>query len=118
MPEATPKTPAGSQVVKIAATAAGTKETIAPAAGGQIQFGYDPATATFERVDNSLVITANGGGSVVLENYFVVGDKPLPDFVLPDGTTVAGADFLQAQAGGMDLTTAAGPAAPGHGGHR
>lgn len=118
MPTATPEAPASNKVINITATAPGTKETIESTAGGKIQFGYDPANASFERVDNSLVITANDGGSVVLENYFVVGDQPLPDFVLPDGTVVAGADFLQAQAGNMDLSTAAGrtAAAPGSGG--
>lgn len=76
-----------------------------------VHFDYDVRTSTFSRSENDLVVEGENGGKVTVVDFFAVGaNNPLPNMVLEDGTVVASADFLKAQAPDMDITTAAGPA--------
>jgi hypothetical protein len=89
----------------------GTQTAIVSSAGGILDLGFDPGTATTSRVDNNLVFEVDGGGTVTITDFFVVGDQALPTLRLPDGTLVASADFFDGS--GLDMSTAAGPTAAG-----
>lgn len=82
---------------------------IASSPGGKLDFKFDIATASFDRVDNDFVITMDDGTQITVEDYFAVGESSLPEFVLQDGATVSGADFLSALSPDMDIAPAAGP---------
>ena len=97
--------------VTVPAPASGAEVSVASEAGGNLIFGFDPATATATRPEgsNDLVFDVDGGGKVTLSGFFEVGDNTLPNLTLPDGTVVAAADFFQGS--DLDMTTAAGPGA-------
>ena len=89
----------------------GASTAVASSAGGVLNLGFDPGTATASRIDNNLVFEVDGGGTVTLTDFFAVGDQTLPTLRLPDGTLVASADFFAGS--DLDISTAAGPGAAG-----
>ena len=105
-PAANQPLPSG-QAVAVPAPVAGQNVAVNSSPAGDLQLQFDPANASFSRSGNSLVFETPGGGSVTVTDFFVVGDQSLPTLTLPDGTKVAAADLLT----GLDMTTAAGPAA-------
>lgn len=104
-----------SRTIHIPAPSSGEIFTATTVPGGTVSLGFDPATATINRVDNNLEFLTDEGGAVQLVDFFVVGDQPLPSLTLPDGDTVASSEFLSAF--DIDIETAAGPATddPGSG---
>lgn len=64
------------------------------ALGSELEFGFDPSGAVFEREGGNLLIHAENGGSITLEAFFTSEAAQLPDFIFPDGALVAGADYL------------------------
>ena len=91
----------------------GTQQTINTENASTLVLPFDPAAADISRSGNDLVFEADGG-TITITDFFVVGDAPLPDLKLPDGTTVSSGDLLAGM--GLDITTAAGPASPGSSG--
>ena len=87
---------------------AGQTVTVQSAAGAEIALGFEPGEATMSREGENLSFRFNDGGSVVLTNFFAVGDQPLPNFKLPDGVQVASHDFFASL--DVGFSTAAGPA--------
>ena len=84
------------------------RTTIIITQGQTVQLQGNTANASYARDGVNLVVT-EGDNSVEYKNFFAQGeDKPLPNLVLPDGTTISGKDFLQAQNPDLDLKTAAG----------
>ena len=110
--------PASGQNVQAPRPNSGAEVVVRSSPGGSLDMGFDPSTATASRPANSndLVFELDGGGRVVVSDFFVVGDESLPSLRLPDGTVVASADFFAGS--DLDMSTAAGPGAgaPGSGG--
>ncbi len=105
------------KIISVRMPGSGQTTTWESASAGSVQFDFDPSATTTVREGNNLMFTSDNGGKVVLTNFFVVGDAPLPVLTLPDGAQVAAAEYLKDQFPGLDLTTAAGPsAAPGSSG--
>lgn len=84
-------------------------QRIAVESGSTVAFGFDSNTATVDRADNDLVIRSESGDTITLADFFVVGERELPTFVLPDSTRIRSADCLSAL--DVNITTTAGPAA-------
>ena len=80
---------AAGQTVSVPMPDSGAQAAVASSAGGMLDLGFDPGTATTSRVDNSLVFEVDGGGTVTLTDFFAVGDQTLPTLRLPDGTLVS-----------------------------
>ena len=80
-------------------------------AGERIELGFDQGNASFERTGTDLTIKVDGGGTVILDNFFGAGDNTLPTFVLQDGDVVDAADILRAFDPGFNVSTASGPSA-------
>ncbi|MDL2271523.1 VWA domain-containing protein [Desulfovibrio sp. OttesenSCG-928-I05] len=97
------------QAIKVPAPLTGESLDVASVAGGILELGFDPGAATASRSGNDLVFDVDGGGTVTLTDFFVVGDEALPSLVLPSGDEVASADYLASF--DIDISTAAGPAA-------
>lgn len=74
-----------------------------------LHLDFDQSLATFARVDNSLTMTFDSGGSVAVEDFFVTDGSSLPPFILSNGEQVLGEDFLRSMNPDMELETAAGP---------
>ena len=108
-PESTSTSTVTGQTVQVARPATGETLNITSVPGGNIEFSFDPATSTITRAGNDLVLDVDGGGTVRLTDFFVVGDQSLPSLTLPDGASVASADFLANF--DIELATAAGPGA-------
>jgi len=100
-----------SDVLRISKPSVHEKLHFTSVPGSVIAFEFDPATAAFARSGNDLTVKINEGGSVTLSGFFAVGDQPLPSLTLPDGNTVASADFLAT----LNLDFAPGPVANGTG---
>lgn len=100
-----------SAVLRISKPSAHEKLNFVSIPGGVIAFDFDPAAAAFARFGNDLTLEVNEGGSVTLSGFFAVGDQSLPSLSLPDGNTVASADFLAS----LNLDFTPGPAGPGVG---
>jgi hypothetical protein len=83
-------------------------------AGVPVRFGFDLSEANFSASGDALVISPDGGGSVVLEGYLVLAEKhALPVFEMLDGQLVQGDVYLFAF--DRSLETAAEAAADGSG---
>lgn len=108
-PESTSASTVSNQTIQIAKPAAGETLNITSVPGGNLAFSFDPAAATITRTGNDLMVEVDGGGTVRLSDFFVVGDQPLPSLTMPDGVSVASADFLSNF--NIELETAAGPGA-------
>ncbi|MDR2488502.1 MAG: hypothetical protein LBD42_03290, partial [Desulfovibrio sp.] len=110
-PESNASRPAATapsrQNVTVPVPNAGAELVVNSSAGGQLQFAFDPSAATTTRSGNDLAFELDGGGKVMVKDFFVVGDESLPSLRMPDGVVVASADFFAAS--GLDMTTAAGP---------
>ena len=115
-PENAQRTAPSGQTVSVPTPAEGAAVTVVSSPGGELELGFDPGAATATRSENSLVFELDGGGTVTITDFFVVGDESLPNLKLPDGTVVASAEFFEGS--DLDMTTAAGPGAgaPGSGG--
>ena len=75
--------------------------------GNAVQLPFNPESADASRAGNDLVFEMEDGGSVTVNNFFIVEDGgDLPTLILPDGVEVASAEVFDASV--MDLTTAAG----------
>ncbi len=81
------------QNVAVPKPATGADVSVASSAGGQLQLGFDPGAATTTRSGNDLNFAVDGGGKVVVKDFFAVGDESLPSLKLPDGTVVASRAF-------------------------
>ena len=78
-------------------------------AGQPVSLINNPYPALFSREGVDLVVTAGDSATVYID-FFAQGEgNPLPDLLLPDGSKVAGEDFLRSMNSAMDLATAAGP---------
>ena len=97
------------QTVNVPTPDSGASISVESSPGGALHLDFDPSTATTSRDGNSLVFEVDGGGTVTVTDFFVVGDQSLPSLVLPDGTEIASADFFEGS--DLDMSTAAGPAA-------
>ncbi|MDL2290979.1 hypothetical protein LJC09_02620, partial [Desulfovibrio sp. OttesenSCG-928-F20] len=92
--------------------ATGAEVTVPSSPGGLLDFQFDPAQATATREDWNLVFDVDGGGRVVIEDFFIIGDQSLPDLQIPpqnadgEASVVASKDFFAAS--GLDMQTAAG----------
>ena len=94
--------------------------------GGTLAFDFDPASAILNRVGNDLTFTVDGGGTVIIKDFFVVGEESaaLPTLLLPGNTSVAAADFLAtfdiniAPAAGPQASAAASPSSGGVGAYQ
>ncbi len=106
-PESSATPTAPTRVIHVPAPTAGQTVSVESSGAGNVQLSFDPSGATYGRSGNNLVFESDNGGRVVLTDFFVVGERPLPSLTLPGGATVAAADLFK----GMDLSTAAGPAA-------
>ena len=105
----TPETQA-SQFVRVPGAASGERVVVAGAAGANYQFDFNPGEANMARDGANLTFDVDGGGTVVIENFFVLGDdKQFPNFVLEDGEEYQSLALLEGA--GLDVTPAAGPAA-------
>ena len=82
---------------------------LASSTDGGVLLAIDPSQVTFERQGNDLTLSTADGDITVFDDFFVTNRQPLSDFIMPDGKTVAGADFLAMQSPDLDLTTAMGP---------
>ncbi|MDL2207897.1 Ig-like domain-containing protein, partial [Desulfovibrio sp. OttesenSCG-928-M16] len=82
---------------------------LALAPGEPLVLGFEPSNATYSRSGNDLVFALEGGGDVVVNNFFDESEDSLPSFALPDGTVVAAADFFKDS--DLAMTTEAGPQA-------
>ena len=85
---------------------------------GAVRLSFNPDDATVTRSGDNLTFVLEQGGSVTINDFFVVEDGgDLPELILPDGAVVPAA--LAFGDSDLDLTTAAGPgatgAAPGNG---
>ncbi|WP_027187982.1 Calx-beta domain-containing protein [Desulfovibrio cuneatus] len=105
------KQAANSSPVVVPGVQANQEISIPAVAGAEVQFQFDPTSATVTRVDNSLVFTLDNGGKVTITDFFVTDGQPLPMLALPDGQVVPSEAVLAGLNGDMDLSTAAGPAA-------
>ncbi|WBF69200.1 Ig-like domain-containing protein [Desulfovibrio subterraneus] len=86
---------------------------IDPAAVLQVEFDINSAMAT--RAGNDLVFSFENGGKLILIDFIdIIANGQAPEFVLSDGTVVAG-DALYASLGDIPLETAAGASAGGGG---
>lgn len=74
-----------------------------------LHLDFSTTGASFDRTDNSLVISFDGG-TVIVDDFFVVEGEELPTLVLADGVEISAHDFLSSMNPDMDLSTAAGPA--------
>ncbi len=106
-PESSPTPVASTRVIHVPAPTAGQTVAVESSGAGTVQLPFDPSGATYGRSGNNLVFESDNGGRVVLTDFFVVGEHPLPSLTLPGGATVAAADLFT----GIDLSTAAGPSA-------
>ena len=102
---------ANSSPVIVPSAQANQEISVPAVAGAEVQFQFDPTTASVERVDNNLVLTLDTGGKVTITDFFVTDGQPLPMLALPDGQVVPSEAVLAGLNGDMDLSTAAGPAA-------
>lgn len=76
--------------------------------GQLIAFDFDISNANFERSGNDLTVSVEGGGQIVLADFFVADSVgALPPLQLQDGTQVASNDFLAAMSPELDVTPAA-----------
>ncbi|WP_174406924.1 cadherin-like domain-containing protein, partial [Desulfovibrio subterraneus] len=86
---------------------------IDPAAVLQVEFDINSAMVT--RAGNDLVFSFENGGKLILIDFIdIIANGQAPEFVLSDGTVVAG-DALYASLGDIPLETAAGASAGGGG---
>mgnify|MGYP000215221797 CR=1 FL=1 len=86
------------------------------AAGQLFSFGFDVNDAVFIGRGNDLVITVEGQGTVVINNYLPhAQDDSLPVFELMGGEVVPGDVYLFAFQNGDELETAAGGSGGGSG---
>lgn len=85
------------------------REHIALTTGQSLELAFNPADVVFSRDGNHLVISGNNiDTGLTVDNFFAVEKaEALPQFVLPGGNIVAGADYLKGF--GVDISTAAGP---------
>ena len=100
---------------------AGAEISVPSSPGGVLEFEFDPSQATVTREDYNLVFEVDGGGKVVVQDYFIVGDESLPDLKIPalegesEATLIASTDFFAGS--DLDMSTAAGEtSAPPSGG--
>ena len=78
--------------------------------GSEVQLPFEPGQTTVSRSENSLVFELDNGGTVTINNFFVTATgEDLPTLILPQGEEVPAA--IAFADSGLDLTTAAGPAA-------
>lgn len=91
------------QTVTVARPAVGSALIVPSSPGGILDFAFDPAKATVTRDHNSLVFDLDDGGEVTILNFFAVGENPLPELRLPDGTVVQPTDFFSGR--DLDMTT-------------
>ena len=83
--------------------------TVAP--GDSITLNFATDSASFQRVDNALVLTFEEGATIKVDNFFVAGQsQQLPQLVLDNGDIVNGKDFLLALDPNFNISLAAGPA--------
>ena len=105
----TPATQRGN-VLSFSAPAANERLNVDMAPGSDVQLPFDPGQATVSRSENSLVFELDNGGTVTINNFFVTENGgELPTLILPQGEKVPAA--IAFADSGLDLTTAAGPAA-------
>lgn len=82
------------------------------AGAARILLDFPTDAATIEREGDALVFNFPDGARLVLDGFYTVTDgAELPDFILPDGTSFPGYDFLAAI--DAELLPAAGPGAGG-----
>ncbi len=80
--------------------------------GQGVQFDFNFAEASFDRVSADLVISFDTGGKAILVDFFNPEEgESLPVLLLPDGTQIDAGAFLKSINPDMDISTAAGPSA-------
>ena len=66
-------------------------------AGQPPNFSFDVNAVSFDRLDNSLLVKAANGETVVLDDFFVLGEEEILSLIeLADGAVLSGEEFLQA----------------------
>ena len=112
-----PRSPSAFQTVIVPKPEAGGELVVPSSPGGRLQLEFEPGAATVSRRENDLVFVLDGGGSVIVADFFAVGDVGLPSLRLPDGAVVSSMEFFSGH--DIDLAPAAGPAPrPASGGTR
>jgi hypothetical protein len=105
------------QTVILPRPEAGGERVVPSSPGGRLQLEFEPGAATVSRRGNDLVFVLDGGGSVVVADFFTVGDVGFPSLGLPGGDIISSMEFFSGH--DIDLTPAAGPAPrPASGGTR
>ncbi|BCS89150.1 calcium-binding protein [Pseudodesulfovibrio sediminis] len=110
-----------SPTLNVTLPGAGQTQVYQMDAGHSVHFGFDISEAVFTGSGDDLVITVEGGGSVILQGYQTLAEQgALPVFELVTGETVAGDMYLFAfsegnQTDAAELETAADGAAGGSG---
>ncbi len=96
---AMPKHPAAAarQTVRVPMPSSGEHIVHSPP-GGILAFDFDPAQAVATRASDDLVFGLDGGGIVVVKDFFVAAEKShaLPTLILPGAINVEAEDFLAA----------------------
>ncbi len=96
---------------------AGRQATIQAQAGQTIQLNFTPDQAFPERTGDDLIFRFQDGSSTRIAGFFTdLTRETLPDFVLPDQTTLSGVDFFTAI--NPDLLPASGGSSGGMGDYR
>lgn len=81
-------------LIHIPMAAPGGKAVVAARAGHDLYFAFFPATAASARAGSDLVFAVDGGGAVVVKDFFAVYRNSFPYLLLPGGMAVASEDFF------------------------
>ncbi len=95
-----------STIICLTRPAADESEHVPSAAKALIRFMFDHRSVAFERDASDLIIKDGNGGSIILDNFFMVGDTPLPVFKTVSGEKFSASDLLFAFDPGFDSSTA------------
>lgn len=90
--------------IYIPMVAPGEEAVVAAEAGHDLHFAFFPAGTTSARSGSDLVFVVDGGGAVVVKDFFTIYGDSLPNLLLPDGTVVASETFFADST--FDLSTA------------
>ena len=99
-----------TKTININTPVEGTTQHVSSSTGIQFQFDFEQSKASFERSGTDLSIEIDGGGTIILDKFFEVGNNELPAFVMPGGDIITAAGLLKAFNPHFDISTAAGPA--------
>ncbi len=104
-----------TSVICVDRPSAGESRHVPSVAKALIHLRFDYHSAIFERDAADLIIKDGNGGVIILDNFFAVGDQPLPAFETMDGVVVPATEFLLVFDSGFDLSIAKAHAPPSGG---